>query len=42
MFDDQQYPDTHFDDDGSGLIALLGVVLVIAVIVAGIALNVRT
>lgn len=41
MFDDQKYPDTHFDDDGSGPIALLGIVIVIAVIIAGIALNAR-
>lgn len=42
MFNDQKFPDAHFDDDGSGLIALVGVVIVVAVIIAGIALNVRT
>ena len=39
MFNDQQFPDSEFDDDGSGHLALIGVLVVVLVIIAGIALN---
>jgi hypothetical protein len=41
MIGGQQVPDNDFDDDGAGRLALIGVLIVLAVMVAGFVLTMK-
>jgi hypothetical protein len=41
MIDRQQLPGNDYDDDGAGLLAILGVVLVLTLIAASVVINLQ-